>query len=268
MDFTDLSLAVNQASALGSDPIGRGVLSSYGHRAGYAGYQWTPAAGLYHVRHRWYDPLNGTWISKDPAGYVDGASLFQYAGGMPLVGLDPYGLSYWQDFREGGKHLYETLFGDPNQDEIDWANMMSRTRMEQVRRLLDAGLRCRALRLLGNGMADMDGVFGAHQDAADQTVELLKDVLKTAIPSVPFVKIGPITKVLKHIRTGREYKITKNLRIAPWGNRVYPNWAPGSKAFQRPHYHRRIVGPDGKTIPGGGPGYHRPWEWMPGGSRF
>src|SRR5690606_8129314 len=43
VDFTDLSLAVNQTSAIGSDPIGRGVLSSYGHRAGYGGYQWIPA---------------------------------------------------------------------------------------------------------------------------------------------------------------------------------------------------------------------------------
>ncbi len=91
VDFTDLSLAVNQIGAI-TNPIGRGVLSSYGHRAGYAGYRWMPAAGLYHVRYRWYDPLNGTWISKDPAGYVDGASLFGYLAQQPIPKFDPTGL--------------------------------------------------------------------------------------------------------------------------------------------------------------------------------
>lgn len=95
VDFTDLSLAVNQIGAI-TDPIGRGVLSSYGHRAGYAGYQWIPAAGLYHVRYRWYDAGNGTWLSKDPAGYVDGASLFGYGPLAPLCGSDPMGLD-WLD---------------------------------------------------------------------------------------------------------------------------------------------------------------------------
>ena len=32
-----------------------------------------------------------------------------------------------------------------------------------------------------------------------------------------------------------------------------------------PHYHRRIVGPDGKTVPGGGIGRHRPWQKRPPG---
>jgi hypothetical protein len=32
-----------------------------------------------------------------------------------------------------------------------------------------------------------------------------------------------------------------------------------------PHYHRRIVGPDGKTVPGGGIGRHRPWQKPPSG---
>lgn len=54
--------------------------------------------------------------------------------------------------------------------------------------------------------------------------------------------------------TGFEIKIGNNVRIAPFGNRT------GNSTGELPHYHRRIVGPDGKTIPGGGIRWHRPWE--------
>jgi RHS repeat-associated protein len=109
IDFTDLSLTIAQMNAIGTDPIGRRVLSAYGHRAGYAGYQWMPAAGLYHVRHRCYDPLNGTWISKDPAEYIDGASLYLYVGGRPLAVIDPLGMygvrEWWNDTVLGAKEV-------------------------------------------------------------------------------------------------------------------------------------------------------------------
>jgi hypothetical protein len=32
---------------------------------------------------------------------------------------------------------------------------------------------------------------------------------------------------------------------------------------QLPHYHRRVVGPDGETVPGQGIRWHRPWERFP-----
>lgn len=125
IDFTDLSLTISQINAIGTDPIGRGVLSSYGHRAGYAGYQWIPAAGLYHVRYRWYDPLNGTWISKDPAGYVDGSSLFSYLASTPLVELDPYGLGPLDWFRDGTQKFI-TNFNDTNQYIVDEFHQFNR----------------------------------------------------------------------------------------------------------------------------------------------
>lgn len=53
---------------------------------------------------------------------------------------------------------------------------------------------------------------------------------------------------------GKEIKVGDNLRIAPTGNRT------GHPVGRFPHYHHRIVGPDGKTIPGGSMKWHRPWE--------
>lgn len=53
---------------------------------------------------------------------------------------------------------------------------------------------------------------------------------------------------------GREIKFGKDLRIAPFGNRT------GHPLGERPHYHRRVTGPNGETLPGQGIGRHRPWE--------
>jgi RHS repeat-associated protein len=72
-------------------------------RFGYAGYvrdgsangdrvYTDAAAGLYHVRHRVYDPELGRWTRRDPLGYVDGGSLYDYVGDNPVVGRDPTGL--------------------------------------------------------------------------------------------------------------------------------------------------------------------------------
>jgi len=48
--------------------------------------------GLYHVRHRMYHPTLGRWIQRDPIGYADGMSLYEYAGSSPVGGVDPSGL--------------------------------------------------------------------------------------------------------------------------------------------------------------------------------
>jgi RHS repeat-associated protein len=72
-------------------------------RVGYAGYQWDGSvnhdrtvagamAGLYHVRHRVYDPELGRWTRRDPLGYVDGMSLFEYVSSRAVVVNDPSGL--------------------------------------------------------------------------------------------------------------------------------------------------------------------------------
>lgn len=49
-------------------------------------------------------------------------------------------------------------------------------------------------------------------------------------------------------------KISKNLRIAPVGNRT------GHKYGELPHYHRRGIDKSGSSIQGQGIGRHRPWE--------
>ena len=76
-------------------------------RIGYAGYirpEWTApgggggggggvvGVGWWLARHRFYDPVAGRWINRDPAGYVDGLSMYLYVKGNPFGLVDPMGL--------------------------------------------------------------------------------------------------------------------------------------------------------------------------------
>jgi RHS repeat-associated protein len=57
----------------------------------FAGYRFDPVTGLYDVRNRVYHPYLG-WLQRDPLGYVDGMSLYQYCGSSPAARLDAMGL--------------------------------------------------------------------------------------------------------------------------------------------------------------------------------
>lgn len=48
--------------------------------------------GLYSMRARYYDPETGSFISKDPIGYVGGMNLYTYVGNSLLSFVDPLGL--------------------------------------------------------------------------------------------------------------------------------------------------------------------------------
>ncbi|MBD3161969.1 MAG: hypothetical protein GF328_07680, partial [Candidatus Latescibacteria bacterium] len=56
--------------------------------------------GLYHYRHRAYDPVVGRFLQRDPLGYVDGPCLHEYASSSPLAATDPRGLSPEMDPQE------------------------------------------------------------------------------------------------------------------------------------------------------------------------
>ena len=47
--------------------------------------------GLYYNRNRYYDPLQGRYITQDPIGLEGGWSLYAYPLN-PVNGIDPLGL--------------------------------------------------------------------------------------------------------------------------------------------------------------------------------
>jgi hypothetical protein len=73
--------------------------------------------------------------------------------------------------------------------------------------------------------------------------------------ALPYARISYMATV------GKEFQITKNLRIAPFGNRTGYDKKGNILMREGPHYHRRGPNqPNGETHPGQGIGRHRPWE--------
>ena len=53
--------------------------------------EWSVATGLVNFRARWYDPVTGRWLSKDPIGLSGGLNLYVFCGNDPVNWIDPYG---------------------------------------------------------------------------------------------------------------------------------------------------------------------------------
>ncbi|MCP4247753.1 MAG: hypothetical protein GY778_11955 [bacterium] len=53
---------------------------------------------LYHYRAREYDPFHGRFLQRDPAEYVDGGNLYEYATSSPLRYHDPLGTQIIESF--------------------------------------------------------------------------------------------------------------------------------------------------------------------------
>lgn len=60
----------------------------------YTGREWDRETGLYFYRARYYDPMEGRFVSKDPIGFKGGINLYAYVGNRPTTKNDPYGLKY------------------------------------------------------------------------------------------------------------------------------------------------------------------------------
>ena len=49
---------------------------------------------LYYYRARYYDPVYSRFVSEDPIGLAGGINGYAYAGGNPIIDVDPLGLSF------------------------------------------------------------------------------------------------------------------------------------------------------------------------------
>ncbi|MCX7386368.1 MAG: hypothetical protein NTX48_06845, partial [Planctomycetales bacterium] len=66
--------------------------SAIGFETLYAGYRFDGATPqMYYVRNRFLLPKIGTWNRRDPFGYVDGLSLYEYVNGIVCNYTDPSG---------------------------------------------------------------------------------------------------------------------------------------------------------------------------------
>jgi len=68
-------------------------VSSINNRYSYTGREWDATVGLHHFRARWMSPKSGSFLGRDPIGYVDGLSPYGYVGSRVFLANDPFGLS-------------------------------------------------------------------------------------------------------------------------------------------------------------------------------
>jgi len=79
----------------------------------FGGYFFDNETGLYSVRNRTYHPNLGCWMQRDPLGYADGMSLYEYCRSGPLGTTDSSGLlvreafAGYKAFREEGQNPIE-----------------------------------------------------------------------------------------------------------------------------------------------------------------
>ena len=95
----------------------------------YTGREWDKETGLYYYRHRYYDPMEGRFISKDPISFKGGdVNLYGYVQNNPVNYKDPKGtisvpgaitVGVFTAWLAGFEHCMEIMTGtklprDPN----------------------------------------------------------------------------------------------------------------------------------------------------------
>ena len=70
--------------------------------------EWDRETGLYFYRARYYDPMEGRFISKDPIGFAGGdVNLYGYVWNRPVNFADSFGL--WGDYRGVGSAMRQNM---------------------------------------------------------------------------------------------------------------------------------------------------------------
>jgi len=83
--------------AFGNSMGSTGTTSNPYKYVGSLGYYSPSAAGgssLQHLGARYYLPEVGRFVTRDPIRYTTGVNVFLYAGGNPVLFVDPLGLAY------------------------------------------------------------------------------------------------------------------------------------------------------------------------------
>jgi RHS repeat-associated protein len=75
-----------------STTINSSLLTISSLRYLWQGREYSHATGLYNFRARWYDPVTGRWLSKDPIGLEGGLNLYVFCDDDPINWRDPWGL--------------------------------------------------------------------------------------------------------------------------------------------------------------------------------
>ncbi|MHB8638072.1 MAG: RHS repeat-associated core domain-containing protein [Fimbriimonadaceae bacterium] len=90
-DTTGAVQSITQYDAWGNEQAISGTPSDpFGYNA-QSGYYLDRETGLYLCQHRFYDPVGGIWLNRDPIGYGGGTNLYGYCSGRPIGWADGSG---------------------------------------------------------------------------------------------------------------------------------------------------------------------------------
>ncbi len=218
-------------------------------RLGYDGQYTNSDTGLQYVRARSYDPSTGQFISADPIAPLT-REPYAFAGDSPLMYTDPLGLDFLGELEEAGGGALEVANTPIDLAAEGISEAASLTGVpEAAERAAQfwAGLatsQCSSggERLLGN-------ILGPFAELATRN-----NIGQTTLALLPGAGYWEAERL--GYTTGREFTITEDLRISPFGNSEADNWPA-----RWPHYHRRITDEFGNPVPGGSLNkWHRPWQ--------
>ncbi len=98
-----------------------GVEDIYNYNA-KSGYYYDSEIGMYYCWHRYYDPVNGRWLTEDPIGYEGGLNLYGYCGNGPAGSVDASGLA-WLVRKKNSDEEWCYMPGNSKADKIGWSTI-------------------------------------------------------------------------------------------------------------------------------------------------
>jgi RHS repeat-associated protein len=103
---SDAYVVATDVDNINYDPFGNIIYQSAPTaqpRFGYNGTQYDAATGMNYMTRRWYDPVNGNWLSQDPIGFAGGqTNTSEFVGNSPTNYTDPSG----EDWLDNGANFF------------------------------------------------------------------------------------------------------------------------------------------------------------------
>lgn len=157
-----------------SPALAEGLLSEFDNIVGFDGYIHERETGMCTVRNRALEPILGRWGSRDPAGLIDGANLYQYVGSSPTVRIDPFGLY-------GGSTVHPLSFW---QGIVANLEMQGLSQAQIVARLLEAGCPWEMIAAVIGGSAIVWMAYELDQFISENDLPLSAEAVKELIQAL------------------------------------------------------------------------------------
>ncbi len=88
--------------------------SFYNNPILFTGREWEPEAQVYYYRARYYNPVTGRFLSRDPLGYVPDLNVYRYVRNNPGRWIDPSGLDVRAIEYPGGGNIDHPMPAQPH----------------------------------------------------------------------------------------------------------------------------------------------------------